>query len=66
MGSSPLRQSEVIPVRSRRLLRTTAILHAHIVSPFEEKLNTSSRLHSFVTSAHGFHRHGTHRLTSST
>jgi hypothetical protein len=52
--------------RKERLLRTIAKLHAHIVSSFEEKLNTCSRLHSFVTSAHGFHGHGTHKLTSST
>lgn len=66
MGSSPLRKGEGIPARSRRLLRTIAKLRAHILSPFEEMLDTSSRLHSFVTTAHGFHGQDTHRLTSST
>jgi hypothetical protein len=66
MGSSPLRQGEVIRARSMRIIPTIAKLHAHILSPFEERLDTPSQLYSFVTSAYGFHGHKTHRPTSST
>ena len=57
MGSSPLRQVEVIRARSMRLILTVAKLHAHILSPFEERLDTPSQLYSVVTSAHTFHGH---------
>jgi hypothetical protein len=66
MGSSPLRQGKVIRARSMCLILTIARLRAHILSPFEEKLDTSTQLYPVVTSAHGFHGHKTHRLTSST